>query len=153
MTDAKKTTQKRTNKRADATKNYLAESYGMDADTETERVLGLVSQSINPFKFVGREVDENPDVEWYCGNVNDRLAMERAKRQGWKPLEGDHGVEMVAGRQEHHVYMYRPKSVGDRVRKAEDAARKANQGGIRHETQYKSERVKVNVSGDPYGDM
>ena len=146
MTDAKKTTQKRTNKRADATKNYLAESYGMDADTETERVLGLVSQSINPFKFVGREVDENPDVEWYCGNVNDRLAMERAKRQGWKPLEGDHGVEMVAGRQEHHVYMYRPKSVGDRVRKAD-------QGGIRHETQYKSERVKVNVSGDPYGDM
>jgi hypothetical protein len=147
MANSKKKTT--TNKRADATKNYLSSQYGLDADTDTERVLGLVSDNIDPFEFVGREVDENPDVEWYCGNADDRMNVERARRQGWKVLDGDHGVSIRAGRQENHVYMYRPKSVGDRVRSAENAARRADQG-MKHETKLKQEKVRVNVS-DPYG--
>ena len=152
MSEKKKATPKRTNKRSEATKNYLADSYGLDADTSTERVLGLVSKSLNPFAFTGKEVDENPDVEWYLANGEDRLNMERARRQGWKVLEGDHSVEIQAGRQDHHVYMYRPKKVGDRVRSAENAARAA-ESGIAHETQYKRQHVSVDIGGDPYGDM
>ena len=146
MADTKKKT---TNKRGDATKNYLAAQYGLDADTETERVLGLVSENIDPFEFIGRTVDENRDCEWYCGNGDDKMSIERAKRQGWKPLEGDHDIQIRAGKHDHHVYMYRPKSVGDRVRAAENAARAADQG-IKHQTKLKTEKVRVNVS-DPYG--
>lgn len=152
MSDTKKkAARKTTNKRAEATKNYLADSYGIDANTDTERVLGLVSQSVNPFQFVGSTVADNPDMEFYCGNGDDRMGLERAKRQGWKVLEGEHDVEIQAGAKPHHVYMYRPKAVGERVRRAEDKARAADQG-IAHETQYRRESVQVNVGGDPYSD-
>lgn len=152
MSDSKrKTTKKSTNKRADATKNYLSNSYGLDANTETERILGLVSQSVNPFEFVGSTVTDNPDMEFYCGNGDDRMGLERAKRQGWKVLDGEHDVELQAGSKPHHVYMYRPKSVGERVRHAEDQARAADQG-IAYETEYRSERVQVELGGDPYTD-
>ncbi len=142
---------KRTNKRAEATRNYLAASYDMDADTDTERVLGLVSESVDPFRFVGSTVSDNPEMEFYCGNGEDRMGLERAKRQGWKVLDGEHDVELQAGKQPHHVYMFRPKQLGERVRQAEDRARDADQG-IQHETQYRSEQVQVNVGGDPYAD-
>ncbi len=145
----KKKTKATANKRADATKNYLMQQYNVTGDTASERVLGLVSDSIDPFAFVGKEVTENPDVEWYCGNGDDRLNIERAKRQGWRVLEGDHSVQIQAGRQENHVYMYRPKTVGARVRHAENAARSAEQG-IKHETNMKREQIRVNVE-DPYG--
>ena len=150
MTEMKKPA-KRTNKRAEATSNYLSASYDMDANTDTERLLGLVSHSVDPFAFVGKTVSENPDTEFYCGNADDRMGLERAKRQGWKVLDGEHDVELQAGKKPHHVYMYRPKHVGQRVRAAEDAARQAGQG-IQHETKYRSEQVSVNVGGDPYSD-
>lgn len=146
-----KTAQKKINAKAEATKNYLSTHYDLDANTETERVLGLVSKSVDPFAFVGDTVRDNPDTDFYCANKDDRMGMERAKRQGWKVLEGDHDVQMQSGKKPHHVYMYRPKTVSERVRKAEDKARQAEQG-IQHETRYRSEKVQVNVGGDPYSD-
>lgn len=147
----KKTATKTKNKQAEATSDYLKNAYSLDADTDTERVLTLMSQSVDPFEFCGPEVEQNPSIEWYLANVHDRMGVERARRQGWKVLEGEHNVEIQAGPMPDHLVMYRPKSVGERVRKAEDNARRtAEAGGIAHETRTAFEQVKVAVDGDPY---
>lgn len=150
------TPKKRTNREARATQDYLLQNYDMDVDTSTETILGALHRGENPLEFVGDVVDKNPGVEFYCGDSKNPHTIRTAKAQGYQVLQGHKPDDAKLRRgydADHDVIMYRPKSVGQRVRAAEAKARATAQGKtFAHETAQARAQYSVNIDGNPYAD-